>query len=250
MAFLCDVIEMKFKTIGILGGMGPEATLDLYRWVVKLTPAKKDQDHVPTIIYSYPQIPDRTQALIYGGGNPLPYLIKGLKLLEKSGADFIIIPCNTSHKFLPGMKKHCKIPIISMIEQTRKYIEKHFTKIKKVGLLATTGTVKTKVYHDVFEGSKFKLIIPDQNMQEKVMEAVYGKNGIKAGIINKRVTGLLVEASRHVENKGAEIIIMGCTEIPLALSQSDFHLPLVNPVEILARSAVGMALGKNKKLTG
>ncbi len=237
------------KTIGILGGMGPEATVDLYRWIVKLTPAKKDQDHIPTIIFSYPQIPDRTQALIYGGENPLPYLIKGVRFLKKSGADFVIIPCNTSHKFLPEIMKQCNIPIINMIEETRNFIERNFSKVKKVGLLATTGTVKTHVYHDVFEKSKIELIVPGENVQGgKVMEAIYGKEGIKAGFINKRVVSLLVEAAKHLEKKGAEIIIMGCTEIPLALTQKDFHLPLISPVEILARHAVQLALGKNKKI--
>src|SRR3989344_7801451 len=93
------------KTIGIIGGVGPEATLDLYRWIIKLTPAKKDQDHIPTLIYSLPQIPDRTQALLYGGEDPLPYLVKAAKVLKRGGADFLIIPCNTAHAFIDQLQK-------------------------------------------------------------------------------------------------------------------------------------------------
>ncbi|MDP1721846.1 MAG: amino acid racemase [Candidatus Gottesmanbacteria bacterium] len=237
------------KTIGIIGGVGPEATLDLYRWIIKLTPAKKDQDHVPTLIYSLPQIPDRTRALLYGGKDPLPYLVKAAKVLEKGGADFCIIPCNTAHAFIDQLQKKVRIPIINMIEETAKYVISLGQEEKRVGLLATTGTIKTKIYHDTFSRYGLEIIVPPMSVQERnVMEAIYGSRGIKAGFTRGIPEVLLRLAVEHLTKKGIRTIIMGCTEIPLVFQEGDVRCLLVNPTQILAQSAVTFALGDSQQV--
>lgn len=231
------------KTIGIIGGVGPEATLDLYRWIIKLTPAQKDQDHVPTLIYSLPQIPDRTQALLYSGEDPLPYLVKAAKVLKKGGVDFLIIPCNTAHAFIDQLQKQVKIPIINMIEETAKYVKTMMPRIKRVGLLATTGTIKTRIYHDTFSRYGLEIVAPSMSMQErKVMEAIYGPQGIKAGFTQGNPEVLLRFAAEDLIKRGVKIIIMGCTEIPLVLREADVPCAIINPTQILAQSAVKRAL--------
>ena len=234
----------KMKTIGIIGGVGPEATVDLYRWIIRLTPARKDQDHIPTIIFSYPQIPDRTEALLYGGEDPTPYLIKAVKVLEKAGADFIAMPCNTGHKFLPQVRKKIQTPILDMIKETRKFISQNYPNVRKIGLLATTGTIKTRVYHDVFEPKGFEIIVPSEKLQEEnVMEAIYGEKGIKAGFTDDHPKELMRVVASYLHKQGSEAVIMGCTEIPLVLEDGDDVLvPLINPTRILAQAAVREAL--------
>ncbi|MBI3576685.1 amino acid racemase [Candidatus Gottesmanbacteria bacterium] len=233
------------KTIGIIGGVGPEATLDLYRWIVKLTPAKKDQDHIPTLIYSLPQIPDRTQALLYGGEDPVPHMVKAAKVLEKGGADFLIIPCNTAHAYIERLQKQVKIPIMNMIEEAAKYVKTTIPEVKRVGLLATTGTIRTRIYHDTFSRYGLEIIVPTVSIQErKIMEAIYGPQGIKAGFTQGNPEVLLRSAAEDLIKRGVTMIIMGCTEIPLALSETDLICSLINPTQILAQSVVARALGQ------
>ena len=109
-------------TIGILGGMGPEATNLLCQEIVNLTPAQKDQEHIPFIVINNPQIPDRTQALLYNGESPIPSMLKSAKTIESAGADFIILPCNTAHNFIPNIQSKINIPFINMIEETAKLV--------------------------------------------------------------------------------------------------------------------------------
>ncbi|GAH56604.1 unnamed protein product, partial [marine sediment metagenome] len=142
---------MPEKIIGILGGMGPEATIDLFYKIIKFTPAEKDQDHFRIIIDNNPKIPDRTAAILGKGEDPLPALQETARNLEKAGVDFIIIPCNTAHYFLPQIQKSVNIPVLNMIEETAKETRKRIFPIQKVGLLASMGIYKTEIYHQHFK---------------------------------------------------------------------------------------------------
>ncbi|MBT6401489.1 amino acid racemase [candidate division WWE3 bacterium] len=124
------------KKIGILGGMGPEATADLFRWIIWLTPATNDQENVPVVIHNNPQIPSRVEAIMNNGPSPLPVMRKMVKELETLNCNFVSIPCNAAHYYLPDLNKNSNIPIINMIEKTADYINENFPNIKKVGILA------------------------------------------------------------------------------------------------------------------
>ena len=230
----------KYKTIGILGGMGPEATLELYRAILDKTHASNDQDHVPVVIFSFPQIPDRTKALLGDGPDPIPYLLYGLDILKRAEVDFVVIPCNTAHKFLSSLLVAANVPIIDMIDETMNYIAINYPQSKNLGLLATTGTIKTGLYNDYCDG-RFNLVIPDDDAQEIVMRSIYRKKGLKAGYKSNENRKLLVSVIQHLKGKGADTIIMGCTEIPLVLRGKDSGLPLINPTEIVATKAVELA---------
>ncbi|MCP2520410.1 amino acid racemase [Candidatus Aminicenantes bacterium AC-335-B20] len=230
---------MRDKTIGILGGMGPEATVYLFELIVKMTDADKDQEHIPIIIYNNPKIPHRTCAILGGGPSPLPFLIKGAKFLEKAGADFIVMPCVTAHYFYSEIIKKIKIPFLHLIEETYNYVKKEFPTIKRLGLLATSGTIKTNLFQEYFEKGGIEIIIPDEKEQNKVMEAIYCSNGIKAGYKNGLPKNLLMEAAENlISKKRCEGIIAGCTEVPLALKREDFRVPFINPLEIIARKSI------------
>jgi aspartate racemase len=220
--------------------MGPQATIDLYNEIIAQTPAKCDQDHIKTIIYSNPKIPDRTQAIVAQGESPLPYLMEGAKFLEKAGADFILIPCNTAHYYLAQFEKEIAVPILNMVELTVAYIMEQFPHIKKIGLLSTTGTLRTHIYQDSIEKQNLEVITSSQADQENlVMKAIYN---IKANIKLEDAAQQLSQAAKNLAKQGAEVIIMGCTEIPLALKQEYISIPLIDPKKIIARKAVSLAL--------
>lgn len=226
------------KTIGILGGMGPKATIYQYDLIVGLTKAERDSDHIPTIIFSNPQIPDRTEAIINNGPSPLPLLIEGAKFLQRNGAAFIIMPCVTAHYYYNEIIKNITIPFLNLLEETALYIQEELPALQRVGLLATTGTVETRLFQNHIGKKGKEVIIPGKKYQLQVMKAIYGKEGIKAGFTTRPNQIILDVVSHLREEKGSEAVIAGCTEIPLALKQEDIAIPLINPLEILARRAI------------
>ena len=229
---------MPEKIIGILGGMGPEATIDLFYKIIKFTPAEKDQNHLRIIIDNNPKIPDRTAAILGKGKNPLPALQETAKNLEKAGADFIIIPCNTAHYFLSSIQESVKIPILNMIEETVKETQKKNSSIKKVGLLASIGTYKTKIYHQHFKKFNIEVISPEEKDKEEVMKAIYA---VKAGDLSEGIKISIFKIAQKLIDKGSEALIAGCTEIPLILKEGDVSVPIIDPTRVLAETAVRKA---------
>lgn len=232
-------------TIGIIGGMGPAATVDLFGKIVSKTPARRDQDHIRVLVDSNPKIPDRTNALFNGGPDPVPAMLESAVALQKAGADFLVVPCNTAHVFVERFKHELQVPFLSMIESTAEYVRKNYPDVKKVGLLGTDGTIKAGVYKDIFAGYGMKIISPSEDTQKQcVMESIYGEEGIKAGFTEvPRVR--LASAANEMVAAGAEVILMACTEIPLAMCKEDVEAPLLDPTAILAEAAVKKALQKN-----
>ena len=229
---------MPEKIIGILGGMGPEATIDLFYKIIKFTPAEKDQNHLRIIIDNNPKIPDRTAAILGKGEDPLPALQETARNLERAGADFIIIPCNTAHYFLSSIQESVKIPILNMIEETAKETQKKNSSIKKVGLLASIGTYKTKIYHQHFKKFNIEVISPEEKDKEEVMKAIYA---VKAGDLSEKIKKNILKIAQKLITKGAEVIIAGCTEIPLILKEGDVSVPIIDPTRVLAETAVRKA---------
>jgi len=229
---------MPEKIIGILGGMGPEATMDLFYKIIKLTPAEKDQDHLRIIIDNNPKIPDRTAAILGKGKDPLHALRETAKNLEKAGADFIIIPCNTAHYFLPSIQESVKIPILNMIEEAAKETRKKIPQIKKVGLLASAGVYETKIYHQHFKKFDIEVSSPEEKDKEKVMKVIYA---VKAGDLSEEVKKNILSIAQKLINKGAEAIITGCTEIPLILKEGNVSVPIIDPTQVLAKAAIRKA---------
>jgi aspartate racemase len=229
------------KIIGILGGMGPEATADLYLRIIKATPAKRDQDHPRVIVYSNSKVPDRTAAILGTGPSPMPELIRAGKRLEESGADFIIIPCNTAHYFIDQLQKELRVPILHMIRLSAARARGSYPKAKKAGLLATDGTVKSGLYKAAFAEVEIEIIEPTSEGQAEVMKAIY--QCIKAG--NLLDGGLLLRSvANDLITGGAEMIICGCTEVSLVLKQGDLSVPVLDPLQVLAEAAVAEALLK------
>jgi aspartate racemase len=228
---------MSERVIGILGGMGPLATADLFRRIIEKTPAKRDQDHPRVLIYNDPKIPDRTDFILGRGEDPRPELLAGAKKLEECGADFVIMPCNTAHFFAETVQKGIGIPLVSMVEETAKRVKK--MGIRKVGLLATDGTVKGLVYHRALLRHGVQIALPSKKYQAMVMEGIY--DGVKAGDL-KKGRELILTVAKRLERR-SEAIIAGCTEVSLVLKPGDLGVPLVDPMDVIAERAVRLALG-------
>lgn len=235
----------QMKTIGVIGGMGPLATVQLYERIVMKTYAKKDQDHIHVIIDSNTNIPDRTEAIFGMGESPINELIKSAKLLESYGADILIMPCNTAHYFINDIKKNINIQIINMIEEAVKFTYNKYSNKAIVGILATDGTIKTRIYEKYYSDYGIKTVTPNKT-QNKVTKFIY--DIIKGGRLEEG-TDLLFEAVNELKELGANTFLLGCTELSSAqyiynLDSNDF----INPLEILAEKSIIAAGGKLKKL--
>lgn len=233
------------RRIGIIGGMGPEATLDLFQKIITNTPAYNDQEHLPILIDNNPQIHDRTTFLINGGADPLPQLVESAKKLQAGGAEAICMPCNTAHYFLEKIQKEVPVPIISIIESTYLAITREMPTVKKIGLFATEGTIRTRLYHRVFEKGGIELIDINKEDRQAMMKVIYG---VKAGNIHDQVKNfqLLVE---KVADLGAEAMIAGCTEFPLLLRTITPPVPFFDPTLILAKAVVAFSCSDQLNLT-
>ncbi|EFN7460891.1 TPA: amino acid racemase [Escherichia coli] len=200
--------------IGVLGGMGPAATVDLFNKFVTFTAAQCDQEHIPLIISSIPDIPDRTDALMHHGRSPLPVMRDYMHKLEDAGAECIVIPCNTAHYWFKELKDACHIDILSIVETTNN--EVRACGKNRIGLLATNATLYMGLYQKGIESLGFTCVSPDADGQKKVMESIYS---LKAGNI-AHAQKLMNEQAEILFSRGAEILVLGCTEIPVILAQA------------------------------
>ena len=230
------------KTIGILGGMGPLATCDLFSKIIQITDASCDQEHVRICIDKNTEISDRTNAIIRHGKDPVPEMVKSAVRLQSFGADVLIMPCNTAHYFYDRILPFVDIPFLSMIDETAKVISDRG--LRKVGLLATDGTLQTAVYEKAFKKRGISIMVPPPENQVHIMDLIY--NGVKAG--NKEIdTKPTKKTIEDLFRKGAQTLVLGCTELPVAFDLYGFDYPKTDPTLILASRAVQFVGAKVKK---
>ncbi|NOY37242.1 MAG: amino acid racemase [Chlorobi bacterium] len=229
--------EQNDKIIGILGGMGSEATAALFSLIIENTDAHNDHEHAPVLIYNNPKIPDRSAYLLGYGSNPVPLLIEGSRKLEIMGASCILWPCNTAHYFAEEVQKHLSVPVIHMIRETAVYVRSAFPSGTRFGLLATEGTYKTELYRDIFAEEGVDLLVPSEKNKEITMISIYGEKGIKAGY-HKEPVEMLQAPLRELRDHGADVVIAGCTELSLVLNPRTTGMDVLDPMRILARAAI------------
>ena len=228
------------KTIGILGGMGPEATSDFFSKLVAADKAERDQDHLHIIVESDPSIPDRTAFILGKGEDPLPAMVRSAHRLEAAGAEILAIPCMTAHAFLPRLQSSISIPIFSALDAMRGILKNVFPQVDALGILATIGSKKAGIYESTF--FDYSILWPSETVHTtNVMEAIYGKEGIKAGFRGEGPRHLLLEAAKILVAEGANAIVAGCTEVPLVLAQCHVDIPFIDPMAIMAESLADFA---------
>ena len=229
----------KKKTIGIIGGMGPLATADLFEKIILHTRASCDQEHLRVYIDSNTNIPDRTAALLHGGADPTPELVSSARGLARQGAEVLIMPCNTAHNFYDAVQAAVPVPVLHMIRLTAQALAERG--VKTAGLLATDGTVQTGIYQRTFAGTGVALLTPEENGQHAVMDMIY--QGVKAGRRDYDASAAR-RAMEALLERGAETLILGCTELPLAVKLYALDFPVTDPTLELALGAIRFAGGE------
>lgn len=254
------------RVIGIVGGMGPHSHIEFERRLLAAIEApSSDQDYPEWVVSSVPQTPDRTAALLEGGASPVSWLVRSFDRLA-SCADFAVLTCVTAHAFLDEVRAQVRLPILDMIEPTLAEAARRFGPGARIGLLATTGALRSGIYQrtaarvapDLRLISLLDLSNGDTLQDELLMRPVYGPQGegrrqpggIKCGGDRDPETGVshrdtLAAAVRHLAGAGALCVVTGCTEIPLALERKPVDgTPLLDPLDLAARTAVRIARGE------
>ncbi len=244
------------KIIGIVGGLGPYAHIDFERKLLEsarsLLGTSSEQNYPEWVLNSIPGTPDRTEAILGQGPDPSPWLLRSLKVLETAGADFAAVPCNTACYFLRALGDEVALPVLDMIAETVACV-RALEGVERVGILATTGTLETRLYHDALSECGLEALSPldlgdgEKLQRESVMEAIYGSSGdgagaeggIKALGNRPEFEEKLEHAAARLVGEGAQALIAGCTEIPLSLQgPTAAGVPLIDPTRALAEAAI------------
>jgi aspartate racemase len=229
---------------GVLGGMGPLATVDFMSSVISLNPIETEKDHIHLIVDQNPHVPNRQIKTPAQRKKISSLLMDRAIKLEAAGADFLVMPCNTAHMFADAIKKVINIPFLHIVEETIAEILCYHSEKTTVGIMATSACLTSMIYQDGLINANRKFIVPSDCFQEKCMEIIFS---IKDGRDIKFMQNEMQEIAEHLITMGAEIIIAGCTEIPLVIKDNDINIPLISSTEVLALKTIEFATGKDLK---
>jgi aspartate racemase len=222
------------KIVGVLGGMGPEATVDFMATVIAFTPAETDQDHIHMIVDNDPTIPARQDAILRDGADPGPAMAAMAKRLQDAGADFLVIPCNTAHAFISYVTGAVDIPLLSIIDVTVAACEAHAS----VGLMTTEGCLRSNLYQEALAAAGVDCVLPTDTELAEFMRLTFQ---IKSGDRSEEIGAAMQSLAAALTNRGANAIVAACTEIPLVLGQNMLDVPLISSTDLLARKTVELA---------
>jgi len=220
--------------------MGPWATLDFFEKILRLTPAKTDQEHLRVIIDNNPKIPDRSPAIVGTGEDPTPALVAGARTLQQAGADVIVIPCNTAHYFYERVQNAVSIPVLHIMEEVAATAREEVPTARVLGILATAAAVSSGLYARACARRGIEVVNPDPSGQQVVNRAIYA---VKGGQMGPEITAGLKKIAEGLVGRGAQALVLGCTELPFVLKPQDVRVPLLDSNQILARAAVRFATG-------
>lgn len=229
-------------TLGVLGGMGPLATADFMRKLIELTPAKTEAEHIPLILLSAPDIPDRVAPILTGSGpSPLPALLDRRRLLERAGARAIAMPCNTAHHWEKDLVDGCSVPFLSIVDATLSALGESASQGASLGLIATAATIKSGFYQRRLGEAGYAVLLPRKNILiETILPgiALVKKNRIADA------EPLFAQALASLLDDGAERVILACTEVDMAIPRQaeDVRSRCIDTNEALARACVAWAL--------
>lgn len=232
--------ENSQKTVGVMGGMGPDATVDFMARVIALTESNGDQDHVHMIVDQNPTIPDRQTAIRDGTDDVSKALGAMAKRLEDAGADFLVMVCNTAHVFLDDVHATTDIPFIHLIEESVREIDIIRPDAKIVGVMATVGCLDTEIYQDAITASGRVALVPEGGDLQKLMDLI---EAIKAGNKDEDVRQDMQASANKLVARGADIIIAGCTEIPIVFEGENCEVPVISSTGVLAQRTLELAKG-------
>ena len=239
-----DQPRLGVPMLGVLGGMGPLASAQFMLRLTLLTPAARDQDHIPAVLWSDPRVPDRTRGKLSGGDDPLPWLLRGIAGLRAAGCGTIVIPCNTAHGWYDEMVGAAGCPILHIVDAAAADLARLSIAPGPIGLMGTAATLAMGLYQDRLAGAGWTCLTPPEDQMQRLVSPAIAL--VKANRVADAYAPL-AEAARALAARGARAIVLGCTEIPLGLAAGPTETlgaPLVDTIDALAREAIAhMATG-------
>lgn len=229
------------RLLGILGGMGPLATADFFRKLIEETPAQRDEDHVPVIVYSVPQMPSRDLAITRGGESPLPHMLAGMMALRKHEVGCVAIPCNTAHFWYDELQRASGLPILHIVDAAWDELRKRGGTQPRVGLLCTEATIHAGIYQHRLAANGVECIVNPLAERDELIH--FAIEAVKRGSLEDAGRAVEDAATRLLE-RGVETVVLGCTELPVALDAiSSAAVPrCVDATRALARQCVAWSL--------
>jgi aspartate racemase len=227
------------RFLGVLGGMGPLASAQFMARLTLLTPAERDQDHIPALLWSDPRVPDRTAARLGGGEDPLPALLRGLRGLEAAGCGAIAIPCNTAHGWFDALQAATGLPILHIVDAAATELARLGVPGGEVGVLGTAGTLAMGLYQERLGARGYACLVPEPATMDRLVTPAIAL--VKANRVAD-AHAPLAEAARGLMARGARAVVLGCTEIPLGLQAGPaLPFPVADTIDALARAAIRWA---------
>jgi aspartate racemase len=226
------------RAVGVLGGMGPAATLDLMTKVMLAAGATCDQDHVRLIVDSNPQVPDRNAALAGKGADPGPVLAQMAQGLQAAGAKGLAIACNSAHAFADQVRDAVSIPLLDMVEAAVAEVRALHPSARRPGLLAADAALNARLYQRAFLEKELAPVTLDADGRAAFMRLLYR---IKAGEMDATTRAEMATLAMELKSSGADVLVAACTEVPLVLAAHETGLPMVDPAAVLARRIVAFA---------
>ena len=224
------------QAVGVIGGVGPMATVYYMQRVIEMTKAGCDQDHINMLVFNDCDIPDRTAFITeQSPDNPLPVMVEDAKRLEAAGCAFVVIPCNTAHYFYDELQQAVKIPVVNIVEETIRYAKERIADLQCVGIMATTGTIVTGTYQKYAQQAGLDAIVPDEDGQAALMHMIY--DGVKAGQpVAREDFDAVANALRA---RGAQCLFLGCTELSVLKRDLPIDDPdVLDSIDVLASETV------------
>ena len=233
------------RILGVLGGMGPLASAQFMLRLTLLTPASRDQDHIPAVLWSDPRVPDRTRGKLEGGDDPLrdplPWLLHGIAGLRQAGCGAIAIPCNTAHGWYDAMQDAAGVPILHIVDAAAAELRRADIGPGTIGVMGTQGTLDMRLYQDRLHGLGWDCIIPGRDEMDRLVTPAIAL--VKANRVAAAYPPL-VEAANALAGRGAAAVVLGCTEIPLGIQagpQDALRVPAIDTIDALVRAAIAWA---------
>lgn len=231
----------KQRTVGVLGGMGPDATVDFMQKVIRLTPADRDQDHIRMLVDHDPKVPSRQNPSVSDDARIREMLAAMAERLEAAGADFLVMVCNTAYGWIDRALDRVSIPFISIVDETVRALARRHPDVQRVGIMATPACLEVGMYQQALERAGLVALPVEDRTRAALMRLI---DRVKAGDQGAEVSRGMAKVARGLVEQGAQAIIAGCTEIPLVLSDSQLTVPLISSTDELARRTVELALGE------
>jgi aspartate racemase len=228
------------KAVGVLGGMGPAATLDFFARVLGESKAGRDQEHIRLIIDCNPAVPDRNAAVAGTGPSPAPVLQDMARGLARAGAEILVMPCNAAHAFVADVKGATDLPVISIIDVTVEGLRRALPQLRSAGVLASTGCLDAGLYQTALAEIGVAAVVPTGETRDRFMSVLYR---IKSGDTGAAVKSEMIAIADALIAQGAQAIIAGCTEVPLVLAARDVGAPLLNSTDCLVLATIAAARG-------